>query len=294
MKKLVFKSLNKLFFLLAFFPVFVWADDITIELTPTNSPIPAQIEKVNCIVIDPGNGGKDLGSKGYDNNFLEKDVNLKIAKKIVDLLRREPGLEVFLTRNGDDDISDKERIDFANSHKADIFVSIHCNQSESDKENGTILYRYASKTSDKPPEIVSKKINEDRSETIMIKLNLTLIESRSRSLGEMIAEQIINRLKQKFRNIRRASFYVLAHSKMPSIWIGMAYITNKDEVAKLGDSHWQDQMSEAIENGILAYRKIITEGPFGVSGPETDLSPGNKEINGSQIVRNGDSSRTPK
>jgi N-acetylmuramoyl-L-alanine amidase len=76
-------------------------------LTPTHSPIPIEVEKVQRIVIDSGNGGKDFGAIGYDKKLMEKDINLKIAKKVVDLLKREPGLDVLMTRHGDDDISDK-------------------------------------------------------------------------------------------------------------------------------------------------------------------------------------------
>jgi N-acetylmuramoyl-L-alanine amidase len=249
--------LKNLILFFALFPTCVWADDISIDLTPTNSSIPTQIEKVQRIVIDPGNGGKDFGAIGYDQKLMEKDVNLKIAKKVVDILKRKPDLDVLITRNGDDDISDKERTDFANSQKANLFISIHCNQSESDKEAGTIIY-----VSKNPNKLVSKneKMEAGNQEALfetVSDLRRNSYENHSNFLAEMIEEQILKLAKQTFRNIQKAPFYIFSHVDMPSLWISMAYITNKDDVSKLNDPKWQNEMAEAIAEGILTYKAKV-------------------------------------
>ena len=77
------------------------------------------------VYIDPGHGGKDPGAVG--NGLKEKDLTLKIAKKIEAMLAGYNGVEVRLSRNSDIDVSLKQRTDDANKWKADLLVSVHIN-----------------------------------------------------------------------------------------------------------------------------------------------------------------------
>lgn len=235
------------------FPICIWGDEI-IVLTPTASPNPMLIPKVHRIIIDPGNGGKDFGVISSGKNLVEKDVNLKIAKKVADLLSKEPGLDVLLTRAEDIDLSPKERADFANSHDGDLFISIHCEQSADEKENGTIIYVCDAN----PP---TTTLSADQLKSVMEILKQNNFRDRSRLLAGKINQLIKDRLQQPLRQIRESPFYVLTQVDMPSLWIGMAYITNEDEAQKLGDPDWQEKMAKAITDGILAYR-IQVEGSF--------------------------------
>jgi N-acetylmuramoyl-L-alanine amidase len=97
-----------------------------------------------------------------------------------------------------------------------------------------------------------------------------LYKVRSDFLAEIIEEKIIGRLKQPFRKIKQATFYVLANVNMPSIWIGMAYITNKQEADKLSDTKWQNQMAGAIAEGILTYKSKV-ENNFETSTEPTEI-----------------------
>jgi N-acetylmuramoyl-L-alanine amidase len=81
---------------------------------------------VKTIVIDPGHGGKDPGC--YVNYAIqEKDIVLKLAKKLKGIIEKRLGCEVFLTRNEDVFLPLDERTAFANVKKADIFISLHVN-----------------------------------------------------------------------------------------------------------------------------------------------------------------------
>lgn len=89
------------------------------------------------IVIDPGHGGHDPGAIGK-RGLNEKDVNLDIALRVRELLKDE--FEVFMTRERDIFISLDERTAFANSKKADLFVSIHTNSNRKKNINGIETY----------------------------------------------------------------------------------------------------------------------------------------------------------
>ncbi len=80
------------------------------------------------IVIDPGHGGENLGA--FYNGFMEKEMNLKVANAMYDELRKYDGITVYLTHNDiEQDMSIKERAEFAASVHADYVFCLHFNMS---------------------------------------------------------------------------------------------------------------------------------------------------------------------
>ena len=93
------------------------------------------------VVIDPGHGGKDFGAT-TKTGITEKDIALGIASKIVVLNNKlvENPLMLFLTRYTDTLISLGDRTQLAKKLKADIFISIHCNQAINRTASGTEVF----------------------------------------------------------------------------------------------------------------------------------------------------------
>lgn len=77
------------------------------------------------VVLDPGHGGSDSGAVGY--GLREKDLTLKIAKYCKAKLQEYSHVEVYMTREADTDNNIVNRVAYAESKHADIFVSIHIN-----------------------------------------------------------------------------------------------------------------------------------------------------------------------
>ena len=98
-------------------------------------------EKKSIVVIDPGHGGQDAGAMTR-NGIKEKDIALGIASKIVVLNNQlfENPLVLFLTRYKDTLISLGDRTQLAKKLKADIFISIHCNQAINRTASGTEVF----------------------------------------------------------------------------------------------------------------------------------------------------------
>lgn len=99
--------------------------------------------KTGVIVIDPGHGGKknmggsDANHAVSPSGILEKNVTLRMAFLVCDhLTRREPDVKVILTRDQDINLSLSDRAKVAKKNKADLMLSIHCNQFDK-KERGT-------------------------------------------------------------------------------------------------------------------------------------------------------------
>lgn len=158
------------------------------------------------IIIDPGHGGKDTGAIGT-NSIQEKDVSLSIAKEIIrlneTLLNNE--FDMYSTRYMDTLISLSDRSRLAESLKADVFVSLHCN---------------ASNTSAKGMDIYVHNTND---EEVLIK--------KSIGMGLSILEESTLKLDFKKRAVRFANFQVLRENIeiRPALLIEMGFISSTDE-----------------------------------------------------------------
>ena len=80
------------------------------------------------IVIDPGHGGTNLGAQ-Y-NGYTEKYMTMVVANAMAEELKKYEGIEVYMTRTEDVDLSLQQRADYAKSVGADFFFCLHFNMSE--------------------------------------------------------------------------------------------------------------------------------------------------------------------
>lgn len=90
------------------------------------------------VVIDPGHGGDNLGAD-Y-NNVLEKDINLIVCLSLYEELVQYEGIDVYLTREEDRELSLLERAEFAEEKNADFLFCYHFNMSVSHDLFGTEVW----------------------------------------------------------------------------------------------------------------------------------------------------------
>lgn len=88
----------------------------------SNSSLPLQGIR---ILLDPGHGGSELGTRG-PTGYPEKDMNLVISKLLEKDLQ-QLGATVYLTRNSDRNLSLKDRMKAIDNIKPDLAISIHYN-----------------------------------------------------------------------------------------------------------------------------------------------------------------------
>lgn len=119
------------------------SDDVE-ALLETSNVEPASNNGNVVIVIDPGHGGSQPGA--CSNGLKEKDLTLKIAKYFRDELKEYSGVEVYMTRETDRDVSDggddelSKRVEFAAKKNADLLVSVHINASGNGKGKGAEVW----------------------------------------------------------------------------------------------------------------------------------------------------------
>lgn len=84
------------------------------------------IDKLIC--IDPGHGGRDPGALSPDGQ-KESIFNLKVSRRLHDLINLVYQGKAILTRAEDSSISLADRVGKSNSWRAKFFLSVHHNSS---------------------------------------------------------------------------------------------------------------------------------------------------------------------
>ncbi|RZB32009.1 MAG: N-acetylmuramoyl-L-alanine amidase [Desulfobacteraceae bacterium Eth-SRB1] len=220
---------------------------------------------VNRIVIDPGHGGRDYGAPGYLRGVHEKNIVLKIAKKLAKKIRKELGCEVIMTRNSDRYLTLEERTAIANTKNADLFVSIHTNAARDRRAYGIETY-FLNLATDNEAILVAARENATSTknisdlETILSDLMQNAKINESSSLAYHVQKSLYKHMKKKYsriknKGVKQAPFYVLLGAQMPSILIETSFISNSRECKRLNNAKYQNHLCNAIVNGIRGYIK---------------------------------------
>ncbi len=220
---------------------------------------------VSRVVIDPGHGGKDPGAVGFLKNVYEKDITLRIAKKLAKMIRQKVNCEVILTRNDDRYLTLEERTALANTKNADLFISIHANAHRNRDVYGIETFYLNLATDDESIRVAARENatstkNISDLHSILSDLMQNAKINESSRLAAFVQESICRDMKKKYRyiknnGVKQAPFYVLLGAQMPAILIETSFISNPRECRRLIDQKYQDRLCSAIVKGVQAYIK---------------------------------------
>ena len=220
---------------------------------------------VSRIVIDPGHGGRDYGAPGYLKGVHEKNVVLKMARRLAKKIRKELGCEVIMTRNSDRNLTLEERTAIANTKNADLFISIHTNAVRDRRAYGIETF-FLNLATDNDAILVAARENATSTrnisdlETILSDLMQNAKINESSRLAVHVQKSMNRYLRKHYsrikgKGVKQAPFYVLLGAQMPAILIETSFISNPRECKRLNNTAYQDRMSEAIVEGIKEYIK---------------------------------------
>lgn len=222
--------------------------------------------KVGRIVLDPGHGGHDLGSEG-PGGLLEKDLVLSLALDLAKMLQDKLGAEVVLTRTEDVFVPLEERTAIANSHKADLFVSIHANSSRSRATSGVETYYLDFARNETEREIAARENASSTGsvsdlEDLIKKIAQADKSTESRELASIVQKKLHAGALRVFpstqnRGVRRAPFIVLIGANMPSILAEVAFISNPRDERLLKKETTRQRLVEALFAGIEEYMNTL-------------------------------------
>ncbi len=217
------------------------------------------------IAIDAGHGGEDSGARG-PTGVKEKDVALSIARKLAKLVDATPGMKAVLIRDGDYYVGLRERTIKARKAEADLFISVHADAFTDRRAHGTSVYVLSPRgASSAHARSLAERENaadlvggvrltgrDDRDAFLLSVLQDTSLEASFDVAGRLLGEMgQINRLHK--RDVQQAGFMVLKSPDIPSVLVETAFISNKEEEAKLSSSEHQDRIARALMRGIRGY-----------------------------------------
>lgn len=223
---------------------------------------------IRTIVLDPGHGGRDPGAVGKNLRACEKDINLSVSLILKNLLEKELGVKVLMTRSDDRFVSLQSRTRYANENKADLFISIHTNAARDRVSRGIeIYYLSTAKTTEaRAVEALENsvvEIYEGGQEALRKYDDLALILSdilqaenleHSNNLALKLQMNMCAGTKAIDRGIKQANFYVLRGAFMPAVLLEMGFISNPVEESFLVNKEYQERLAQTIFEGIKSFK----------------------------------------
>ena len=234
----------------------------------TSSASKAVSKKSNSkkiVVLDPGHGGIDPGAIGVSGVY-EKNITLAMARELKEVLEKNHGYKVYLTRNRDIFIPLRDRVKIARGHDADLFLSIHADSAANRKASGLSVYTLSEKASDKEAAALAEKENkadivaglnfaEHSKEVSDILLNLAQRETLNRSAE--FATCMVQEMRKSTHTLqnthRFAGFAVLKAPDVPSVLMELGYLSNRSEEKLLQQKSYRQKLAKSAGRAIDKY-----------------------------------------
>jgi len=226
-------------------------------------------EERRIVVIDPGHGGGDPGALG-PQGLREKDVALAVAKIMEDLLGREKGVEVYLTRSEDSFVPLWERGELATQWKGEnpgVFISVHANSvPERPSVRGFETYslnvarteheRRVAAIENAPLQVQGQSIDPDSDPEfafLLRDLSNSGHQPWSVELSRIVQEEIRRFHPGPDRGIKQSPLAVLTNALMPSVLVEIGFLSNEDEGPLLGQGQFQDETARAVARAVMNF-----------------------------------------
>ena len=235
--------------------------------------INAKNDKDFTVVIDAGHGGKDIGAT--DNGVKEKDINLKVAQYLENLIKKKmKDTKVVMTRDNDSYLTLQQRADIANKSHGDLFISIHTNSVDKRNKNrknisGSSVYTLGLHKDENNLEVAMREnsvielendyaqkysgFDPQKDESYII---FEMAQKQNLAQSIRFAENVENELTnagREARGVHQAGFWVLWATSMPSVLIELDFICNPVSAKYLSSDKGAKELAEAIFNAVKKY-----------------------------------------
>ncbi len=226
---------------------FIHSLDLAKNIEPLLHPLllPAKTNRV--IVIDPGHGGSNFGTRSVYNGAYEKEYTLDWAKRLAPLLATN-GWTVFLTRTSNMDLSLTDRVAFAEARKADLFVSLHFNAAPSPtdhEESGIETFCVT------PTGMFSTLKRDYEDDSALIYPN-NRYDTENLQYAVRVQRAVLKISGARDHGVRHARFMtVLRGQNRPAILVEAGYLSNPREAKRVADPNYRQKLAEAVASALV-------------------------------------------
>ncbi|GAB2896728.1 N-acetylmuramoyl-L-alanine amidase [Paralcaligenes sp. KSB-10] len=218
------------------------------------------------IALDPGHGGEDPGATGRAGTH-EKDIVLRIARRLKTLIDAQPNMRAYLTRDNDYFVPLHVRVQKSRRVKADLFISIHADAWIKPSARGSSVFalsqhgatsaaaRWMAQRENDADLIGGVNLGSHNKQVAQVLLDLSTGAQINDAMhvGNRVLAELgkFNRLHKD--HVERAGFAVLKAPDIPSILVETAFISNPEEERLLRSPAHQDRIARAILSGVNDY-----------------------------------------
>lgn len=247
------------------------------QVAPVQTTKPASPPDARpVVVIDPGHGGIDNGTRSGDE--MEKNLVLAFGLALRDRLEKSGKYRVVMTRTDDTFIPLDDRVKIGRTERAALFVSIHADylpHGEGDAEGATI-YTVSDKATDAEAARLAESenradaiggVNLTQEPTEVADILIDLAQRETRTFSNRFAHLLMGEMKSTTRMhkhpLKSAGFRVLKAPDVPSVLVELGYVSNKGDLAHLVSDSWRTKtvgsMAQAID--VFLAKRLATAAP---------------------------------
>jgi N-acetylmuramoyl-L-alanine amidase len=216
------------------------------------------------IVVDPGHGGIDAGTRG-PNGEMEKSLVLDFGLMLRDKIEKSGKYRVVMTRTDDTFVALADRVQLARTRQAQLFISIHCDAlAHGDGEaEGATVYTLSDSASDAE---AARLADEENRADVIAGVDLTeepdqiadilidLAQRETRAFSTQFARALVTELRATTRlhkhPIKSAGFRVLKAPDVPAVLIELGYVSNGQDLKELTSDAWRQRAGDSIVHAI--------------------------------------------
>jgi N-acetylmuramoyl-L-alanine amidase len=218
--------------------------------------------KKRVVVIDPGHGGADPGAVSL-NGVTEKSVVLSFAKTLRAALEKTGRYQVVLTRENDEFVKLKDRVNIARANKAELFLALHADTVRTKSTRGATFYTLSEEASDAEAADLAHK--ENRADIIagvelptennqVADILIELAQRESISLAVDFSKKAVGVMDgvvlMTGKPMRSAGFTVLRAPDVPSVLVELGYLSNTKDEKLLQQEDWHMTFAQTLTAAI--------------------------------------------
>jgi N-acetylmuramoyl-L-alanine amidase len=227
-------------------------------------PPPAKADSRPLVVIDPGHGGIDNGTRAASGE-LEKDIVLEFALLLRDYIEKAGKYRVGMTRTDDTFLPLAERVHVARAHQASLLISIHADalaRGDGDAQGATV-YTLSETASDATAARLAE--SENRADVIagldlaaeaddVADILIDLARRETKTFSVQFARGLVGEMRKTARMhkepLKSAGFRVLRAPDVPSVLVELGYVSNRGDLKSLTSQAWRDRAAAAISQAV--------------------------------------------
>jgi len=229
------------------------------------TPVPPRGQGPLVVVLDPGHGGIDPGAER--DGTSEAKLMMVFARELKEVLLRDGGFKVVLTREEDVFVPLETRISIAHQAGAQVFIALHADALSEGEAVGATVYTLSQDASDEASATLAERHNrddllagidltqqDDLVATVLMDLARTETEPRTARLAAALVTAIKgDNIKMHRHPHQEGSFSVLKSPDIPSLLLELGFLSSASDMARLSDADWRLKMAQAIRDGLKAW-----------------------------------------